>query len=215
MNNTIFFYLAILAILLIYFINNLNLSFSNVIAISSSIIIIFILYDYINNNKTSTLLLYEAKLNNISPKPNYFHLDINFIEIISNLQDICKFNQPAFNNLVLNIDNFLKLEDDILNKGVHLPKENIDVMYDLKRSAINNLHSFYHNVPVSKTYNIKLSNNLKALNSLFDQHIHTVNNFANKNYKFNNITTDTHFLSDSNIPKPIDNTRDYDNFFFY
>ena len=163
MNNTVFFYFAILTILLIYFINNLNLSFSNVIAITSTIIIVYLSYNYVHDNNTHTLLLYEDKLNNIHPKPKFFHLDINFIDIVYNLQDLRELNPHAFNSLVLTIDNFLKIENDILNKGVHLPKENIDVILDLKRSAINNLHSFYFNVPVSKTYNHKLSNGLKSL----------------------------------------------------
>ena len=158
MDNTVSFYFAILTILLIYFINNLNLSFSNVIAITSTIIIVYLSYNYVNDNKTSTLLLYEDKLNNIYPKPKFFHLDINFIDIIYNLQDLRELNPSAFNSLVLTIDNFLKIENDILNKGVYLPKENIDVILDLKRSAINNLHSFYFNVPVSKIYDLKLSN---------------------------------------------------------
>lgn len=215
MDNTVSFYFAILTILLIYFINNLNLSFSNVIAITSTIIIVYLSYNYVNDNKTSTLLLYEDKLNNIYPKPKFFHLDINFIDIISNLQDLRELNPSAFNSLVLTIDNFLKIENDILNKGVYLPKENIDVILDLKRSAINNLHSFYFNVPVSKIYDLKLSNGLKSLNSLFDTHIHSMISHANKNYKYNNITTDTHFLQNSNIPRPIDNLRDYNSFFFY
>ena len=215
MDNTIYFYFAILTILLIYFINNLNLSFSNVIAITSTIIIVYLSYNYVNDNNTSTLLLYEQKLNNIHPKPKFFHLDINFVDIIYNLQDLRELNPSAFNSLVLTIDNFLKIENDILNKGVYLPKENIDVILDLKRSAINNLHSFYFNVPVSKIYDLKLSNGLKSLNSLFDTHIHSMISHANKNYKYNNITTDTHFLQNSNIPRPIDNLRDYNSFFFY
>jgi len=122
---------------------------------------------YLNDKKTALADDFnkdmEYKLKRLRPRPEYFHLDIDVIEIFYNIREMRQYNQDSYDKALMTADNLLHLKDDVVNKGVEDCKANIDVARDMMNNSVNYLHSTIFTTPLQKVTTDKLTKAVEEL----------------------------------------------------
>ena len=132
---------------------------------------------YLNEGKQATsidrLKTTEIHMEQIIPRPSFFHYDANFIEFAYNMLSYREYNTTAYENMIKAMDNFLEIQIDIENPVLINCAETYQVAVDMKTTALNELHSLSHSIPhddqlVIKT---KLENAIKTLQLYLQRHL--------------------------------------------
>ncbi len=150
----------------------------------------FIIYTYyyfnislknINNYKKTQIRPYNEIYNNYP----------EFIDFIYSIQEYYYYNPPVFEEILNNIQYFLKhYQQCLLNLNVI--NDEYTILIKHKYDALNALHSLIITIPVTDYMHFKLNKIIQVLQILFDKYlsnivnkhtIYTNNNGLNINYK--------------------------------
>tara|TARA_A100001015_G_C14859182_1_gene659632 strand:+ start:41 stop:715 length:675 start_codon:yes stop_codon:yes gene_type:complete len=201
-NNILFKYVAI-ALFLIYILKSLDLNVE-LLLIS---IISFIFFKFLIENKSKQnnqgLKKTETILKNLEKNKEFLFIDNNLINFFDYISEFKIYNDDDYNRLISITNNILRLESDI-NIGTQYCKYDVDTAINLKKEAINLLHSFIHSFPNDNILNEKHSFCVKEYNRLLTKHLNNIINTCEFKSSEKGINTQSFF------PEMISNIEGFD-----
>ena len=177
-------------------------SYKHIIGLVISIIVIY----YINEGHRSTyidkLKTTEIYMEHITPKPLFFYYDANLIEFAYNMLEYKKYNKFAYEKMIKSIDNFLELMKDVSNPSIINCTETYQVAVDMKMSALNELHSLIHSIPLDGQLIVqtKLINAIKTLQLYLQRHLDVMINLCNNKTREKGWNSQTKLIDKYELP---------------
>jgi hypothetical protein len=207
----VFTYIVIFVGMLFTF-QYLTITLTHVTALVIGLIVIF----YFNMRDGR---LYKTKMNDlyfkvsaIHPKPTYFYMDSDIIELVDDIKEYHEYNIVAWSRMIYALDNFLEIVHDMELK-VEDFGENIDVAKHQKQLATDNLQAILFKLPVNRTLEYKLERAVYFMNLILQRHIdnmiHTIENDIERN-GFNTKTKVFYFDQPAGVNP--ENGREYLNY---
>lgn len=169
-SNATFIYLSII-VFIIYIVSKIiKPSMYNIIGLIFGIIIVYYL-----NDKNKTTLGYlneqiETRMLSLRPKPSYFHLDTDIIDIFYNTRDFRKYHREGYDNALMCTDNLLSIVYSV-KLGVNDCFRNYDIAREQYEKAMNHYQSIIHHLPTQKVLLDKYQTSMNILQLLLRRHI--------------------------------------------
>jgi Ca2+/Na+ antiporter len=140
------------------------------------VFVIYFYYKYQTNVKETNIILHQKtneKFKNEMPSVLNKHDDIiNFLYFIN---DFKQYNPDVYNELIININDFLTLYKDYQIIREEKKKLMQDVIFDTKAKILDNLSSFIYSFNNSPDLRLKLNNSIDKLNDLLNLYINKLN----------------------------------------
>ena len=177
--------------------NNLNIFFGIIIAL------IIFKYIYDTKKKKNNEEIYISNLENdyIVPKPKICNKYNDIVKFLFSIQDLYKYNQQTYENLIDIIDNFFYLYEESLLIN-NLSANNYDLMDKNKNQALNLLHSIIINVPADTIYNNKIDDSVDYLNFILSNYLENIYYIYSKTIYVNGLNSGSKILLNPIEPKP-------------
>jgi hypothetical protein len=149
----------------------------NILLISTLIVfVIYFYYKYQSNIKETNIIINQKtneKFKNEMPSILNKHDDIiNFLYFIN---DFKQYNPDVYNELIININDFLTLFKDYQIIREEKKKLMQDVIFDTKSKILDNLSSFIYSFNNSPDLRLKLNNSIEKLNDILNLYINKLN----------------------------------------
>ena len=109
-------YVVILQVI-VWFFSRFKIQIRHVFGFVIGLCFVYILHERHRTQFLDEMSMLEIKMESIVPKPNYFYVDANIIEVMYNLLDFYNLSPKNYQTLVYSIDELLKLRLDF-EKGV-------------------------------------------------------------------------------------------------
>jgi hypothetical protein len=112
----------------------------------------------------------------------------DFIDFLYSIQDMYIYNPQAYEEMVDNIDEFLKIYEQV-KLFPKLAGKNYSIAEKNKLIALNALHSIIYTLPPNKFYGNKLIRSIEKLDTLLSRYLKDIyiwNNNYNKTYGYTN-----------------------------
>jgi Na+/H+ antiporter NhaA len=173
-NDTTFKYLVVCIIVMAIF-SRTNITLGIILGLAVATIIIM----YLNEKEVTSEQLYEAEiqkeLDTIKPQPEMIKKGIHddLIDFIFSIQDFYAFNPQAFEEMVDNIDAFLKVYEAIFNEEKYTFYY-YQIGLSKKNNALNALHSIIFNLPTNKLTTDKYDRAHKRLETLLNKYLNEI-----------------------------------------
>jgi len=171
-NKTLFTYLAIMIIILAIF-TRLSVQLNVILGLFIGVVVIL----YMSEKQTLSNELFEKqmdiKLNTIKPVPYTLKDNKNpdLIDFLFSVQDFYVYNQLAYEEMIDNIESFLKLYDDIFNGDEKLVFYYYQIAESKKNNALNSLHSILYKLPVDPIITDKYDRAHKRLETILNKYM--------------------------------------------
>lgn len=140
------------------------------------VFVIYFYYRYQTNIRETNIILHQKsneKFKNEMPSLLNQHDDIiNFLYFIN---DFKQYNPDVYNELIININDFLTLYKDYQIIREEKKKLMQDVIFDTKAKILDNLSSFIYSFNNSPDLRLKLNNSIDKLNDLLNLYINKLN----------------------------------------
>lgn len=203
----VFTYVGIL-ILALYTFQFFNITLTHIAAIIIGLVIVF----YYNmrdkrNYETKMNDLYH-KLHMIHPKPKYFHMDSDIIELIDDIKEYSEYNIIAWSRMIYALDNFLEIVHD-MELGVKDFADNVDTAKHQKQLAIDQLQTILFKLPVNRKIEYKLERAIYSMNLILQRRVDAMIHQIQNDIKENGFHTRTKMYY-FDEPKGIDMNNDKD-----
>ena len=184
----LFLYMGIL-VLVVFLVSKIQPTFVHVIAILTALAILY----FMNDRRSSLLDDYnkelELRMNTLLPKPEYFYIDPDIINIFYNIKEFRKYNQPVYDESIRATDNFLHIYRDIVELGVSTGcADNIEVAEGQYKLAINNLQSIVMTTPFTDVTMKKHQDSVDKLQITLRRHIDEMDKVCKKQMKSRRLT---------------------------
>ncbi len=140
------------------------------------VFVIYFYYRYQTNVKETNIILHQKsneKFKNEMPSLLNKHDDI--ISFLYFINDFKQYNPDVYNELIININDFLTLYKDYQIIRDEKKKLMQDVIFDTKAKILDNLSSFIYSFNNSPDLRIKLNNSIDKLNDLLNLYINKLN----------------------------------------
>jgi hypothetical protein len=181
--STLFNYFVIL-IVFIGISQLLTVKLSLILTLVIAILIIFYINYRKQDKKIEEEIIIEDKYDKIRPQTEIIKRYSDIIDFIFSIQEMYIYNPPAFEEVVDNIEEFLKYLEDSRrfpeNAGSNYP-----IMESKKKYAVNSLHSLIYNLPANKYFINKMERGMEKLNDILDEYLDEVYKLNNDNIKDN------------------------------
>jgi len=165
----LFYYISI-AVMVLFVFQFVPITLTHVTAlVISGVIMLYLDKKNKREQKTEMDNIY-LKLHMIHPRPKWFYLDSDVIELVDDVKEYGEYNKVAFSKMIYALDNFLEIVHD-MNLGVQDFEDNIDVAKHQKRIAIDNLQSILFKLPVDRAIEYKLERAIYNLRLILQRHI--------------------------------------------
>lgn len=168
-----------------------------------ALILVFLLEDRDRTDIGNFNKEFEVKLSKITPLPEFFHIDVDIIDLFDNISEFKEYNPETWIDLVNATDKVLSLRSD-MDKGVAQCVENIQAARMFKTNAVNHMHSFIFSLPSSVVLDQKLKSNLDRLDLLLRRHIDDMVRTCRKQKKLAGPSTATSRPLLNHGPRPND-----------
>ena len=140
------------------------------------VFVIYFYYKYQSNVRETNIILHQKsneKFKNEMPSLLNQHDDI--INFLYSINDFKQYNPDVYNELIININDFLTLYKDYQIIREEKKKLMQDVIFDTKAKILDNLSSFIYSFNNSPDLRIKLNNSIDKLNDLLNLYINKLN----------------------------------------
>jgi hypothetical protein len=176
---TLFKYIVIF-IILIWISSFISIGLNVILMLIIGVLIVFYMdytkQDELKENKK----IMDNKFDNIRPYSEIIGKYDDIINFLFSIQDMYIYNPPAYEEIVDNIDEFLKIYEE--SKMFNEKSGTNYVVADAKKThAINSLHSLIYNLPSNKFYMDKLDRSINTLDKLLTNYLNDIYNM-NKSY---------------------------------
>lgn len=170
--NKQWFVFIIIIIIFLYIAKSVNITLSIVFFLLIALLICYLIYSRKQVVEPIKEVDTDLKMNLINPKPNQQlqnHPDlVDFLYSIRNLNHV---NPDAFKTIIIDMNNFIQLYDEIMNNQMIYCTENLEVAVDFIRDAQNNLQSMIYNLDSSQLVTWQFHNSLKEFQFLVRQYV--------------------------------------------
>lgn len=146
------------------------------------LVVVFLLEDHNRSDIGNFNREFEVKLSKIIPVPEYFHTDVNIVDLFDNVSDFKEYNPDSWQEMIKATDSVLRLHSD-MKKGVMNCGENIDAANMFKNNAVNHFHTFIMSLPSNKVLNNKFTKNIGRFELLLRRHIDDMYRICKNQYK--------------------------------
>lgn len=165
-----------------YFTSKFKVSGSNITGLVIGIAVVYFLNERNRALNVDELKTIEIQMESIIPKPRYFYIDANIIELVYNLMEFNNYNPQDFESMVLSIDNLLKLRLDV-ERGMEECAMIYDVAVEQKNKAMNSLSSIIISIPSQHVLKEKLLAGIKILHLYLYRHLDFIKGVCNSQNK--------------------------------
>lgn len=184
------------------------ISSNHIVGIALGIVIVYYLNERDRVINVDDLKKIEIQMESIVPKPKYFYIDANIIELIYNLLEFYDYNPTDFETMVQSIDNLLKLRLDI-ERGMVECEMIYDVAVDQKNKALNSIAAILISLPAQQILKEKLIAGIKILQLYLLRHLDFIKQTCENQTHNNGININTKLITDL----PIKSSNDEFNIF--
>ena len=172
------------------------------------LIISVIIFNYVKDKKdhdiTDTNTELEYKLAKIKPKPKYFHMDANLVNLFYNVIDFREYNTKAYEDCVKATDNVLKIHEDFEKGLASHCHHNIDIAKEQANNAVNYFHTYIYSLPTHDIYDAKFKTNKDRLQLLLRRHIDDMYLRCRTSQRLKDVDTHGGYHMSNQGPRPDD-----------
>lgn len=184
------FYYSCIIVLSLFAFQFLNVSLTHIFAIILAIVIILYINKRHERNISARMDSIYLKLHMIQPRPKFFYMDSDIIELIDDIKEYRNYNMISYTKLIYALDNFLEIVSD-MEIAVKDFKDNIEVALHQKQIAIDNLQSILFSLPIDRKVDYKLEQAIYNLSLMLQRHIDKMIHKLNKDIEINGYHTKT------------------------
>lgn len=174
----LFTYLVILQVIMLIF-SKIPIKMKHIFGFVIGIAVIYVLHERNRTQFLDEMTLLEIKMESIVPKPNYFYIDANIIEIMHNMLEFYDMSPKNYETLVFSIDGLLKLRLDF-----ELGVKNCGRQYPIAKQhydrAINAIIGLELSVPTDQVRLKKLKLGRETLQLYLMRHLDFMKEICNK-----------------------------------
>jgi hypothetical protein len=200
-NQSMFFFCSVF-LFIFSFINRFRFTTSSIIAIIVATLVVYFLNERRRTTQFTDMAELEIKLVRITPNPKYFHLDAGIVELIYSIREFRNYNNEAFEEMILMIDQFLAMVYDVENDVADCHHA-VQLAQSFKKQALNHLMSIIHRTPMNDMAHKKLRAAVDSLHFILNHHISNMKKQCNKKIKKDGLNA-TNSLVITNHPNPFD-----------
>jgi hypothetical protein len=185
--NTLFTYFIII-IVCIFIARLINIDNSVFLTLFVGILIIFYMNYKKQDKKEEIETIMKKKNKKIRPQGEIINKYDTIIDFLFSIQDMYIYNPPAYEELVDNIEEFLKYYED----SKRFPENagnNYGLLESKKNKSVNALHSIIYNIPSNKYYINKLERGMEKINDILEiymEEVYKINDVYIKEHGYNN-----------------------------
>lgn len=161
---TVFWYTAIIIMSLLFF-RSKSIGLNVFLALIVAVVIILYIHEKDTVNNILENEQRQTKLDSIQPPSTQLEKQDDLIDFLFSIQDFYHHNPQAYEEMVDNIDAFLKLYE-IIMLGTKSCDDYYAIAQNKKNNAINALHSMIYNLPNNKIVTDKLNRAHKRLETI-------------------------------------------------
>ena len=171
-------YLIILQAIMLFF-SKIPLKLNHVFGFGIGMALIYVLHERHRTQFLDEMSLLEIKMESIVPKPHFFYMDANIIEIMYNLLEFYDLSPKNYEIIVYSIDELLKLRLDF-EKGVDNCGRQFPVARQHYDRAINGIIGLELSVPTDNIRLKKLKLGRETLQLYLMRHLDFMKDICNK-----------------------------------
>ena len=171
-DNKILFRNIIIILIFLYFFMKLTIGLNIILALVFGIITVLYLYEKETLFTEIEKKQIQEKLNTIQPKTERIqtHGDKDLIEFLFSVQDFYRWNPQAYEEMIDNIESFLKLHESIFLED-SLCNYYFQIAVSKKQNALNAFHSIIYKLPNDKIFTDKFNRAHRRLDTILTKHI--------------------------------------------
>jgi hypothetical protein len=160
----------IITILLLVFINKINIKPKHIIALIVSFFIIYYIKNEEKNSLNNESLIQNEKKNLIVPKIDKIKNYKDILNFVFSIQDLSKYNPQTYEEFIINLELFLqiyentKVDEKFFTQYYHIAKQ-------VKDECINKLYSIIYNLSDKIEVRNKLENAVDILKEILNNYI--------------------------------------------
>lgn len=178
---TIFIY-CIIVVVLLFIAKIVNLKLSFIFFLIVAIVIIYLINKYKSKEKSSmeqqTLTTQQLANEQLQSKLNAIKTDStqnldkypDLVDFLYSIIDYKAVNEQVFNDLVLDLDNFVQTYQKVMTNSNTCCTQNLEITRQYSRNAINDLHSMIFTLDVDTCTTKRLDQNILRLRSILDKY---------------------------------------------
>lgn len=187
-------------VLFLFIFRFINVTHGTILAVALSIFFIYKYDEKINDELNKKNNMMKLKLSSIEPKPKSFENRNEIIDFLFSIQDMYKYNQQAYEEIIEKLDSFFYIYERVMN-GEVFKIEYFKIAIENKSTVLNNLHSMIYNIPISMDN--KLNKAIDILEDLLNNYINEMEEKINNN---DNINSSSQLINKG--PKPFNEKID-------
>jgi hypothetical protein len=182
-SSSAFVYIVIL-IAFVFIARYFHITLSTVFFIIIALVVIYVLYWHEQQKITTVADVNKVKSEAIRPSivGSYIPQYPDFVEFLYGIRNFYDVNSNAYDDMVNDIDNFLKLYQQITNDKMIYCTQNLEVAVGFSRNALNHLHSMIFKLNTDNLVTEKYHVALASLQELFQQYIGTMASICNSKF---------------------------------
>lgn len=183
--NILFLYFVVILVFISLFLQ-LHIELNIILGLSLAVVLILYINTKNQFEKQHIKEIYDKKKSLIRPASKKLQPETypDMIDFVFSIQDMYKYNVPAYQEMIETIDDFFELYEQ--SKITHsLAGLNYNLAEGKRRDAVNALQSLIHNVPTNKIVMHKLSDATAKLQHLLGDRLDDIYTI-NKNYILKN-----------------------------
>ena len=165
----LFFYTCIIVGVFFLF-QFLTFQVTHIVAIIVSTLLILYRHQKKSKEDETNMRDIYNKMEMIRPKPSYFYLDSDIIQLVDDIKEYREYNLISFSRMIYAIDTLLELVNDV-EIGVELLGDHIEVAKHQKEIATEALRSILFKLPQIRTLEYKLERSVYLLQLYLQRHI--------------------------------------------
>ena len=171
-DNKILFRNIVIILIFLYFFMKLTIGLNIILALVLGVIAVLYLYEKETLFTQIEEKQIKEKLNIIQPKTERVqsHNDIDLIEFLFSVQDFYRWNPQAYEEMIDNIESFLKLHESIFLED-SLCNYYFQIADSKKQNALNAFHSIIYKLPNDKIFTDKFNRAHRRLDTILTKHI--------------------------------------------
>jgi hypothetical protein len=200
-NNGIVTYITIFIICL-FFAKLVRINLSFIFFCLLSVLLCFLVYKKREIEHITYDKQLEIKNKLITPRPQRIDKYPDFINFLYSIKEFYYVNPNDFYDVVINIDNFVQLYDQIMNNKMIYCTQNLEVALQFIRNAQNHLHTIIYNLDTDKNITKKYHESLRDFHLIAQQYMSRLIQKCNSTFDTKNINTTSKYYNEYG-PKPV------------
>ncbi len=182
-----FIYLVVIQVFILIF-SKVNFKLRHLFGFIIGTFIVLVFNERKRTQFVDKMKILEIKMESIVPRPKYFYLDANIIQVMYNILEFYRYSPKNYEQIVKSIDNILLLRLDV-EKGLKNCGRMYSVANDNYNNAMNGLIGMMIGIPTNNIQLKKLKLARENLQIMLLRHLDyikdTCNEQLNKNWNIN------------------------------